>query len=136
MFPEMNVASADSCRGYVDEAFTCRRRWGGDFDDGELVGWVCCYGDVGGFESSGCCGHRSQASVRKFPMVFAWSFQQGGCIGNTISQFQHRELSSYIDKSQLLAQHHKKSSNTVTAQATHQYSTPHNTSTSYHSTQQ
>jgi hypothetical protein len=54
MFPEMNVASANTCRGHMDQAFSCCGRWDRDFDDGELVGRVGCYGDVGGYESYGC----------------------------------------------------------------------------------
>ena len=54
MFPEVHVASANAGGRDVDQAFTCGGRWGGDFDDGEVVGGVGCDGDVGLFE--GCCG--------------------------------------------------------------------------------
>jgi hypothetical protein len=54
VFPEVHVAAADAGGGDVDQAFSGGGRWGGDFDDGELVRGVGCDGDVGLFE--GCAG--------------------------------------------------------------------------------
>jgi len=53
VFPEVHVASANAGGRDVDQAFTCGGRWGGDFDDGEVVGGVGCDGDVGLFEGCG-----------------------------------------------------------------------------------
>lgn len=52
VLPEVNITAADAGGGDVDEAFSCRGRGGGNFDDGELVGGVGCDGDVGLFEGS------------------------------------------------------------------------------------
>ena len=50
VLPEVHVAAADAGGGDVDQAFSRGGRWGGDLDDGELVGGIGCDGDVGVLE--------------------------------------------------------------------------------------